>query len=68
MRNPNRLDNFYDEMKKLHKKHFPDWRFGQLCFNFFVWIQEEKHRDIFFPEEDEMLNLFKEYIKGNAPF
>lgn len=68
MRNPNRLDNFYDEMKKLHKKYFPDWRFGQLCFNFFAWIQHEKHRDIFFPEEEEMLNLFKEYIKGNAPF
>ena len=29
MRDPNRLDRFYDEVKKIHKISFPDWRFGQ---------------------------------------
>lgn len=61
MRNPNRLDFFYEEFKKIHKESFPDLRFGQLISNFFGWIYSEKKRDIFFPEEDEMLELLKEY-------
>lgn len=66
MRNPNRLDNFYDEMKRVHKKCFPDWRFGQLMSNFLGWVYQEKKRDPFFPEEDEMLRLFKEF-SGESP-
>ncbi len=30
MRDINRLDKFYDELKEIHKKHFPDWRVGNL--------------------------------------
>lgn len=34
----------------------PDWRFGQLMSNFFeMVILENKGRDIFFFEDDEML-------------
>ena len=61
MRNKDRLDGFYGEMRDLHKKHFPDWRFGQLMSNFFGWLYETKKRDLFFPEEDEMIKHFKEY-------
>ena len=61
MRNPERLNAFYEEFYKLHKYYFPDWRFGQLISNFFGWIYSEKKRDIFFPEEDEMIALFREY-------
>ena len=61
MRNPERLNAFYEEFYKLHKHYFPDWRFGQLISNFFGWIYSEKKRDIFFPEEDEMIALFREY-------
>ncbi len=32
MRDPNRIDEFMDELKKLWKK-CPDWRFGQLVVN-----------------------------------
>lgn len=64
MRDPERLDKFYKELKKLHKKHVPDWRFGQLCCNFFGWVAQEKKKDIFFPEEDDMLEYLKEYFKG----
>ena len=63
MRDPNRLDSFYDEMKKIHKERFPDWRFGQLCSNFFGWLMSEKKIDLFFPEEDEMIKFFEEYAK-----
>lgn len=61
MRDPNRLDDFYSEICRIHKEKFPDWRFGQLCSNFFGWLASEKGKDLFFPEESKMLEYFKEY-------
>lgn len=64
MRNPNRLDAFYEEWRELHKSAFPDWRFGQLMYNFIYWLGESKGIDCFFPEEARMLELFREYANG----
>lgn len=64
MRDVNRLDNFYESLKKLHKEIFPDWRFLQLMSNFWAWIYSEKGRDPFFYEEDECLELFTEFCKS----
>ena len=61
VRNPERLDTFYDEFCELHKKAFPDIRVGQLMCNFLGFVSSEKKRDPFFPEEDELLKLFREY-------
>lgn len=66
MRNPDRLDDFYNKVKDIHKKYFPDWRFGQLMSNFLGWLYQEKNRDCFFPEEDEMLEHLEEYVKKNS--
>lgn len=63
MRNPNRLDTFYNELKELHKQYIPDWRFGQFCYNFMAWLMTEKKIDVFFPEEDKMLEYIKEYLE-----
>ncbi len=68
MRNPNRLDKFYDEMKEIHKKSFPDWRFGQLMSNFLGWLYSVKGRDPFFPEEDEMIEHLREYANKTSLF
>lgn len=68
MRNSNRLDDFYDELKRIHKKSFPDWRFGQLMSNFFGWLYSEKKRDCFFPEEDEMIEHLREYANKTSAF
>lgn len=65
MRNPERLDPFYDKLKRIHKEAFPDWRFGQLCSNFFGWLMAEKKVDLFFPEEDKMLEYLKEFSDAN---
>lgn len=67
MRNPNRLDKFYDEMKEIHKRSFPDWRFGQLMSNFFGWLMSEKKKDLFFPEEEDMIEYFREFANGEPP-
>lgn len=62
MRDINRLDKFYNELKEIHKKHFPDWRFGQLIINVLADWQAKTKRDIFFPEEDEMIQIFRDYV------
>lgn len=66
MRNPDRLDAFYEELKQIHKVSFPDMRFGQFILNALGWINSSKERDPFFPEENEMLNLIKEYANSNS--
>lgn len=66
MRKPERLDGFYDELREIHKKSFPDMRFGQFVLNVLGWINSTKQRDPFFPEEDEMITLIKEYANSNS--
>lgn len=59
MRDPDRLDQFYEELKEIHKRYVPDWRFGQFICNVFG----ELKTDPFFPEEDRMLTLIKEVFE-----
>lgn len=62
MRDPNRLISFYDKIRVIHMNHFPDWRFGQLMYNFFNWVSVEKEIDIFFPEENRLIELLEEFV------
>lgn len=64
MRDPKRLDDFYSEFRKIHAEYFPDWRFGQLCFNFFGWLHMTKQLDFYFLEEDMMIKYLREYTKA----
>lgn len=68
MRNKDRLDSFYSDICKCHKKYFPDWRFGQLISQFFGWLYQTKGTDCFFPEEEDMLEFFKDFCKQTSPF
>jgi hypothetical protein len=52
MRDPNRLDKYYEQLCELHKQHCPDWRMGQLMYNFLCWYSE-KYGDPFFQEDAE---------------
>ena len=61
MRNPNRLYNFYENLRDIHMAYFPDWRFGQFISNFVDWCYTTYRKDIFFVEDDKMSELFKEY-------
>lgn len=63
MRDPNRLDNFYDEMKKLHMEYFCDWRFAQMMWNYFKYSFDVRKQDPFFMEEDKFLSEFKEFCQ-----
>lgn len=61
MRDPNRLYNFYNEVTRLHMTYRPDWRIGQFWDIFKKWLEVFKGADMFFPEEDELLEYLKEF-------
>ena len=63
MRDPKRIQKFCDELAQMWRT-VPDWRFGQLISNVLGAYVSETHRDIFFPEEEEMLAFFKKYFYG----
>lgn len=62
MRDTNRLYKFYDELREIHMTHFPGWRFGQMIVNVLADWQAKTKRDIFFIEEDEMIQIFRDYV------
>ena len=64
MRDPNRIDDFC-RMLAYYWHRVPDWRFGQLIVNVLGAYVEETGRDIFFPEDDELLKFFKKYFACN---
>ena len=59
MRDPQRIDKFINELGILWKDKVPDWRLGQLMYNFL-----SAKGDPFYWEEDEFLKKFKEYLEG----
>ena len=58
MRDPARLDNFYDRLKEIHKENFPDWRFSQFMMNFLSWYGS----DPFYLEETRFLERIEDYV------
>ena len=62
MRDVRRIEGFLKEFGELWGKHYPDWRFGQLIFNFIC-----AYGDPFHLEEDEFLVALKAYINNQDP-
>lgn len=58
MRDPERIDKFCEELAAQWHK-VPDWRFGQLIDNILFGTE----KDIFFIEDDEMLETIKEFFE-----
>ena len=59
MRDINRIDKFCAELAQIWKENVPDWRFGQLIVN----VIGSMTKDPFFPEEDEMIEVFREFFE-----
>ena len=59
MRPTSRIDKFLNELGEIWKKECPDWRFGQFMVN----VLNSFEIDPFFPEEDKMIELIKDYFK-----
>ena len=58
MRDPKRIDEFCDELKKMWHK-VPDWRFGQLMSNALGAVYQRTDRDPFYIEDDQMVEELK---------
>lgn len=65
MRPVERMTPFLKEIEKVWKSRVPDWRFGQLMFNFANWLYENYKIDIFFVEEKEFIKKLKEFLHYN---
>ena len=63
MRNKKRIKKFCDELACIWENHCPDWRFGQMICNV-MGEMASNGIDPFFPEEDVMINYFKNYFKN----
>lgn len=69
MRNPDRLDEIYETLFKIHKEKFPDMRFGQFMSNFLgCVVGNGKCHDVFFPEDDKWLEWVKEFEEKGFGF
>lgn len=62
MRDPKRIDDFCDRLKEIWKQ-VPDWRFGQFIVNTIGEVSNRTKQDIFFLEEDEMIQTLEEMFK-----
>lgn len=66
MRDPERIDWFCKVLHDQWKQRIPDWRFGQFMSNFFGYVAAETKRDIFFLEDDKMLDFLNKFFAENC--
>lgn len=62
MRNPERLDIFYNKLKDIHKEKFPDIRFGQLMIHI-ENLLASNGKDLFYLEENELIEKIEKILK-----
>lgn len=62
MRDINRIKPFCDELAELWSK-YPDLRFGQIMSNIARYVQMEKRRDMFYFEEEELLEVLRWHLR-----
>ena len=57
MRDVNRIDPFLQKIGTIWKTECPDWRFGQLMYNFL-----SVYGDPFYWEEGDFLEMLEDYF------
>lgn len=62
MRDPARINKFCSQLASLWH-NVPDWRFGQFISNVLGAYVSETKRDIFFPEDQELMSFMQNYFK-----
>lgn len=60
MRDPERLQFYYDRLEELHKQYCPDWRISQFLMNFLQWFG----MDPYYLEDNRFIEKVKEYCKA----
>ena len=59
MRDLNRIKPFCEELATLWE-NYPDLRFGQIMSNLARYCQWEKKKDMFYIEDDELMEIIRE--------
>ena len=62
MRDVNRIKPFCDEFAQLWSR-YPDLRFGQIVSNIARYVQVEHRMDIFFMEEEELMEVLRKQLR-----
>ena len=62
MRDVNRIKPFCDEFAQLWSR-YPDLRFGQIVSNIDRYMQIEHRMDIFFMEEEELMEVLRKQLR-----
>lgn len=63
-RDPERIPALIGKIEEYWSRKVPDWRFGQLTFNFLTWVAKKTQRDYFYIEDDQMSELLDEFFEG----
>lgn len=63
MRDPERIKLFCDELAELWS-NWPDLRFGQIMYNISKYVQFEHGKDMFYMEEDELMEVIRHQLRG----
>jgi hypothetical protein len=62
MRDPARIEPFCNELAALWS-NYPDLRFGQLMSNIARYTQMEHRKDMFFMEEEELMEIIRHQLR-----
>ena len=60
MRDPDRLQFYYDRLEELHKEYCPDWRIPQFIMNFLQWYGQ----DPFYLEDNRFIEKVREFCEA----
>lgn len=62
MRDPQRLYEFYGNIRDYHRKYCPDIRIGQLFDNYRQWLADKYQIDIFYLEDHLFVKYLEDYV------
>ena len=62
MRDRNRIKPFCDELAELWSK-YPDLRLGQFIYNLTKYIEREHKKDIFYLEDNELMEIIRHQLR-----
>lgn len=61
MRSPERLDELYDVLKKLHMNKYPDLRFYQFISMLMHTCEHDYKKDPFYMEDNQIVEFIKKF-------
>lgn len=61
----NKLYNLYNTLETIHILNFPYLRFGQFILNFEKYVRNNKNEDLFYVDNNKLIDYLKDYKTEN---